>query len=127
MYKIRKLNRSDIDFYALMGPIFGSRTIAKEVGINIYDDDGKQFFVAIANHCVVGLASVRGSVISDCYTVLDHRKKGILSRLLFEALGNMNYAKATCTMLSRCVFKKFGFKPIKELKNFTIMECKKNA
>jgi hypothetical protein len=39
----------------------------------------------------------------------------------------MDYAKATCTLASRGVFEKAGFKTIKELKNFTIMEYKKNA
>lgn len=127
MYKIRKLNRSDTDFYVLMGPIFGSRSIAKEIGIHVYDDAGKQFFVSIAGGIVVGFASVRGSVISDCYTMLAYRRNGILSSLLIEIMKDMNYAKASCTILSNVIFRRIGFKPIKELKNFTIMEYKKNA
>lgn len=127
MFRILNLNPSGSNFYALMGPIFGSRSIAKEVGISIYDDPGKQFFVAMINDLVVGTLSVRGSVISDCYTMIAHRQKGILSSLLSEALIDMNYAKSTCTPLSRGVFEKAGFNPIKELKNFTVMEYKKNA
>lgn len=127
MYEIRKLDRSDTDFYALMGPIFGSRRIAKEIGINVYDDSDKQFFAIMGDGFVIGILSVRGSAISDCYTVPNYRRKGMLDALLFTAVSGMNYAKATCTPASRGVFEKAGFKPIKELKNFTIMEYKKNA
>jgi len=127
MYEIRKLNRSDTDFYALMGPIFGSRAIAKEIGIHIYDDANKQFYVTTHNGILVGVISLRGSVISDCYTKPWHRKIGVFGELLSEVKEDINYAKATCTQLSRGIFEQAGFKPIKELKNFTIMEYKKNA
>ena len=127
MYKIRKLNRSDTDFYAMMGPIFGSRVIAKEVGINIYDDYEKKFFICQLGSDFSGMASVQGCVVSDCYTQPLDRRNGILSQLLEVILSDMNYAKATCTPLSRGVFEKAGFKPIKQLKNFTVMEYKKNA
>jgi len=127
MFRILNLNTSGSNFYALMGPLFGSRRIAKEVGINIYDDPGKQFFVAMINDIVVGTLSVRGSIISDCYTMIAHRQKGILSSLLIEGMKDINYAKASCTILSNVIFRRAGFKPIKQLKNFTIMEYKKNA
>lgn len=127
MYVIRKLNRSDTDFYVLMGPIFGSRIVAKEVGIHIYDDSDKQFFVTTHDGLIVGVLSVRKNIISDCYTKPGHRRIGVFGELLSEAKFEMNYAKATCTPASRGVFEKAGFKPVKELKNFTIMEYKKNA
>jgi len=41
----RKLRQSDEDFYALMGPVFGSRSIEKATRDRFYDDAGKIWYL----------------------------------------------------------------------------------
>jgi len=40
---IEYIRRDSNSFYQLLGPVFGSRSIAKEVGIHAYDDADKQW------------------------------------------------------------------------------------
>ena len=43
--EIRKLTRTDEDFYAVLGPVFGSRLIEKQTRDRFYDDAGKVWYV----------------------------------------------------------------------------------
>lgn len=122
MCKISQIKRSDINFYNILGPVFGSRMIAKEVGINCYDDPDKHFYIATKRGLLAGLCSLRGSVISDCYVYPQHRKQGVMTMLLKEATQKPGIYRATCTTMSRECFEKIGFQVKKELKNYTVME-----
>lgn len=123
LLKASLITQQTPDFYRLMGPLFGSRSIAKEVGINLYDDNDKQWFVLIFLDAIVGCASVRGCVVSDCYVLPDYRNKGILTLLLSEILkATKTGLRATCTGKSVSVFKRCGFYEKKRTKNFIVME-----
>lgn len=124
MFLISKINKSDANFYTLLGPVFGSRDIAKEVGIHCYADTGKQFYVAMVDRQLVGLLSKHKNVISDCYVYPSYRRLGILSELLHQALQDGGSCKATCTKASRGIFERHGFVAKQKTKNFTIMELK---
>jgi GNAT superfamily N-acetyltransferase len=128
MLLLRRLEQNDPSFYPIMGPIFGSRLIAREVGINIYDDDDKQWFIAEeqAGMFMAGCISVRGGLVSDCYVYPRCRRQGALRALLtFATLEPRNY-RANCTAMSLGAFLEQGFKPVRVTKNFTYVE-KKNA
>ena len=56
---VKVLKRGDADFYALLGPVFGSREIEKITRDRFYDDTGKIWYVV----CGKGAASVLGSTI----------------------------------------------------------------
>lgn len=60
--EIRKLIRSDEDFYAVLGPVFGSRLIEKQTKDRFYDDADKVWYV------VQGKGAA--SVLSDMRVVL---------------------------------------------------------
>lgn len=117
------LDRREPDFYSMLGPIFGSREYEKEVGIRAYDDEGKLWFCSIDYNSVVGVASLNGKVVSDCYVIPSRRHEGIfsdvLARLLQKTSGTL---RATCTPASARAFLKAGFVPKSELKNYTKME-----
>lgn len=114
------LSRDHKDFYRLMGPIFGSRSIAKEMGIHAYDDQEKEWFVLIENGAIHGCASLRGGLISDCYVKPAYRGNGcftsILSRVLMEPVQEF---RATCTPESLHAFLAAGFEVVGRTKNFT--------
>lgn len=122
MYKISRIGRTDINFYNILGPVFGSRVIAKEVGINCYDDPDKQFFIATKRGLLAGLCSLRGNVISDCYVYPQHRRNGVMTSLIKVATKKPGIYRATCTQECRSCMEKIGFKVKKELRNFTMME-----
>jgi GNAT superfamily N-acetyltransferase len=121
MLLLRQLKQNDPKFYSIMGPVFGSRLIAQEVGINIYDDDDKQWFIAEeqAEMFMAGCVSLRGGLISDCYVYPRCRRKGALRALLTFATLEARQYRATCTPMSLGAFIEQGFRPIRTTKNFT--------
>jgi hypothetical protein len=122
---IKLCNNTEKTFYEYLGPFIGKRDIHKEIGIAIYDDNNKLWAIAKINNTVVGFASKRKLIISDCYVLKKYRKKGILTEML-KLLCFEDKLKATCTEMSKGAFKKIGFVSVKETKKFTYME-KKNA
>jgi GNAT superfamily N-acetyltransferase len=125
MLTVRQLPRND-DFWRILGPYIGSRQVAKEVGINLYADADKVFWLAEQHGQEVGFASVRGGLISDCYVLPAFRRRGVFTSLLIAMTMQPRDYRATCTRMSRGAFEKQGFKVVKETKNFTHME-KRNA
>jgi len=120
---ITTIERGEHDFYQLLGPIFGSREYEKEVGIRAYDDIGKKWFCALEHNLVIGCASLKLGVVSDCYVIPSRRGNGVfvelLSRVIEKTSGPL---RATCTAASMPIFKKMGFVEKTMLKRFTKME-----
>lgn len=123
--RIRSLNRSSKSFYVLLGPVFGSRQIAKEVGIHAYDDSDKSWTAAFRGTQLVGWLSVRGRVVSDCYVIPGHRRDGVMTRLLNDVVLRFQAPlRATCTKQSVGVFRKAGFVSVRKTRNYTVMELR---
>lgn len=110
-------------FYQLLGPLMGSRSVEKEVGIRMYDDADKEWYTAWMDEVFVGVASVRGCVVSDCYVKPSYRYKGAMTAMLKSIVNNHpGHLKATCTSMSREIFAAFGFNQVSATKNFYKME-----
>lgn len=121
--QILSLSRDRKDFYRLMGPYFGSREVAKEVGIHIYDDEDKEWFAAYDDGALIGFASLRSCVVSDCYVRPAWRRNGALYKLLSRILIAKPYGlKANCTPASLGTFLSLGFEVKSSSKNFTKVE-----
>ncbi len=121
--RIRDMSRADKDFYKHFGPVFGSRNIARQVGVHPYDDDDKLWITAFDGRRLVGWMSVRGRLVSDCFVVESHRKKGLFATLLKHAVASHGgRLRAVCTKASAPAFAKAGFKKTKASKNFVWME-----
>ena len=121
--KVLNLSRADSEFYNLLGPYFGSRSVAKEVGINVYDDADKQWFCAFDGGRLVGFASLRGRVVSDCYVVKASRRCGDFSEILSSLVSSRAIGLlATCTEASLGAFLSLGFRVKSKTKNFTKVE-----
>lgn len=119
MLRIERLHKNDQEFYRLMGPFFGSRALASEVGIHPYDDADKIWITALLYLDIVGIMSLRGKTISDCYVLPDHRGAGIFTRMLAYCLANHGGSIATCTDASLPAFLSAGFEIVSKTKNFT--------
>jgi hypothetical protein len=123
MVSVEEINRNWHDFYKIMGPFFGSRKIAKEVGIHIYDDAEKRWFVAMENGFALGFASIKCRVVSDCYVMESARNQGIFSKILAQLIICTDHTlRANCTNSSKQAFLNAGFAEISKTKNFTKME-----
>ena len=123
MVFVEEINRLNPDFYSLMGFFFGSRQVAKEVGIHIYDDADKRWFVSMEDGQIIGFASVRGRLVSDCYVVPSKRKQGVFRCILtFIEISTQGQLSANCTNASRKAFANAGFVAKRQTKNFTYME-----
>jgi len=121
--QILSLSRENKDFYRLMGPFFGSRSAAKEIGIHIYDDEDKEWFAAYDGFVLIGFASLRRSVVSDCYVRPTRRGEGVFSEILSRILLAVPVGlKANCTPASLGVFVSKGFTVVSSTKNFTRVE-----
>ena len=93
--EIIQLTNQDERFYPLLGPFLARREVEKEIGYRIYDDDGKVWFVALEDGRVIGfcyrLEKPKGTFqIGSCYTVPEHRGKGVFQKLLDEALKGIS-------------------------------------
>lgn len=123
MVFMEEISRLRPDFYSLMGYFFGSRKVAKEVGINIYDDADKRWFAALEGGQVIGFASLRGRLVSDCYVVPNKRKAGVFHGILtMLQIATTGTLKANCTQASCKAFANAGFVAKRQTKNFTYME-----
>ena len=125
-FKVTKLDRTAACFYTAMGPFFGSRSVSNEVGIHLYDDADKTWFLCIKVHgnVVLGFASVRKNLVSDCYTVEGHRNRRVFSSVLDTLMqSTRGTLRANCTNASLKAFKSHGFVPVRQTKNFTYVEC----
>ena len=119
MLEVKSLSRDSKDFYRLMGPVFGSRGIAREVGIHIYDDADKEWIVAFDDLIFAGFASIRGSLITDCYVRPEFRNAGVFTEILKRVMLDPKASSANCTAASLPAFLNAGFKIVSETKNFT--------
>jgi len=119
MLRIERLRRDDPDFYRLMGPFFGSRSLAAEVGIHHYDDADKIWVTALLYQDIVGIMSLKGKTISDCYVLPAYRGTGVFTEMLDHCLANHGGSLATCTAASLPAFLAAGFEIVSKTKNFT--------
>ena len=62
-----RINRGNPDFYKIMGPIFGSRSIQRQTSDRFYDDLGKEWFIEISEKSIDYVISVKDGVIKNIY------------------------------------------------------------
>lgn len=126
MVSVAELKYEELDFFDQMGPFFGSRSVAKEAGINLYADEDKRWFAATEYGRVIGFASLRGRLVSDCFVVHDKRKLGVFTNILQCLLSaTSGPLKANCTRASLKAFQNAGFVPKRFTKNFTYVELER--
>lgn len=119
--RFKYLLRTDADFYTKMGRFFGSRQAAKELGMPIYDDEDREWIVAIADDQVVGCSAIafKKAVfeLKSAYIEPAYRKQGIYTEMLQMRIAISKYrgaygVKASCTPDREQAMLKAGFKPI---------------
>lgn len=90
-YTIITRQRSDPDFYLLLGPFLANRAVLREMGA-LFDDADKRWFLAIdTQHAVVGFAAllIRPHAFHCCsaYVLPAYRRQGIYGALIDARLA----------------------------------------
>jgi len=126
------IGNEDVRFYPLLGPFLSRRSVVKELGYSVWDDDGKKWVVALYGSLVLGFV---GFVYKDSFVELcsdwvqpDCRKRGTYQRLFncrLESIGNQN-CKATVTDMALSVYLNSGFESVRKNGRYTCVERKQN-
>lgn len=125
-------SRGQKDFYTLMGWFFGSRQVAKDLGMPIWDDPNREWVVAIANGKPIACASIEflkthgKAVMKSSWVHPDWRGQGIYNRLFEERLKiaqeyGVKVLTATVTEKSYNTHIRHGFKEIGRRGKYRIM------
>jgi ribosomal protein S18 acetylase RimI-like enzyme len=120
-------------FYARMGPFLARRGIVEEIGAPIWDDDEKEWFVAIEKRrfSVVGFSALtidsgRTARIASTWVAPDYRRAGVGRRLLTlqmkAAHEKADRVKVTASSLGLALFRGAGFKITNKRGRFSVME-----
>ena len=121
-FTLCQTERGDSDFYSVMGWFFGSRQIARELGMPIYDDDNRTWIVVMfstADPIACSSIEIKGdrAAIKSAWVKPEHRGKGIYNKMLAERLkiaesAGIKVITATATEFSKNALIKHGFENI---------------
>ncbi|MEB3103110.1 GNAT family N-acetyltransferase [Ferviditalea candida] len=87
-----RTNRDDPNFYNLIGPFFGSRQVAKDLGMPIWNDPGREWIVALSNCVPIACSSIEflktpgKAVMKSGWVHPDWRGQGVYNRMFEERL-----------------------------------------
>lgn len=127
---IKTYTNQDKDFYSVMGRFLAKRSIVRELGEPLYDDDGKLWFVSFDGENVQGFASLTldsVALLGSAYVLPGFRHTGVYKRLLDERLKyareyGVQHARCVATQQSMPILSEYGFVITKAWKNYFRME-----
>lgn len=110
-------------FYSWVGPFLGRRQIAGELGGQVWNDDNKVWWVALAKGDPVGCVACQWlgpdrAVFASDYVRPDFRGQGIYGQLFearLESVAASVHVEATATKESLGTFLKHGFKKVRQI------------
>lgn len=122
-YRVMALTNQDPEFYRIVGPFLSRREIVAELGAPVWDDDGKRWWVAVADEAVLGLVALKGREVCSFYVEPGSRGAAIGYALVRSALaGESGDVKAVATPASRDMFESFGFRETGRRGRYHVME-----
>jgi predicted GNAT family acetyltransferase len=125
---VKLIVEKDNEFYSLVGPYLASRSVAKEIGYHVYDDDKTQWVVSLDRNRLAAFALFRvvngTATVTACYTVEQFRMQGVMRKLMQFAMLQIEVSKfrATANKNSLKMFKSLGFQKIRDNGSFSVME-----
>jgi GNAT superfamily N-acetyltransferase len=123
-----RLPRDDPNFYLHLGPFFGSRAAAEEIGGPIWDEPDKRWLVALRDGRAIGICAwlplpTHTRLLSG-YVLPEHRRQGAYAALFRERLRLVGKVKltATVTAASLGTFRGAGFRIVRQRGRFWLVE-----
>lgn len=125
--RIVQMTNEDERFYPAIGPYLSRRSITTELGATVWDDDGKEWFLAYRGRRLVGFAARRESgkhiALVSAYVLPEHRRAGVYSALLEARLdGLVGPVRAIATAESVPALRRAGLKSTGKRGRFTVMD-----
>ena len=135
--QIVRMTNKDKNLYFYMWPFVGSRKVAKELGIPVWDDDNI-WFIAFDNDKIVGFCSYvkyktqNKAVLKSAYVLDEYRRKGIYDELFRARLEDLKKqgikrVVATTTSKSWSTHERYGFKHTTNRGRYRVYEKEVNA
>lgn len=130
-YKLLQKTRNDADFYCLMGRFFGSRIIAKELGMPMYDDECRFWYIILNGTYPVACASIEikpqssNATLKSAWVEPQERGQGLYNwlfsvRLHFAEYQQISTITSTTTNMSKCTHERYGFQKIGQRGKYTV-------
>lgn len=125
--KITALTHADPDFYPLLGPFLANRSVHRQIGDTIWDDDGKTWLVARTSGKVIGFCGVitRGKkTILESLYLADQDDEATATALITRAVKAFGHDRHLEVIVRHALVpahEAAGFHITQELKNFTKM------
>ena len=117
--KYIRTNRNEKDFYALMGKFFGSRQVAKDLGMPMWDDPNREWLLCLDNDRPVACGSIEikgeNAVMKSGWVEEGYRGKGVYNtlfelRMQLAKDSGVKIMRATVTEKSKNTFIRQGFR-----------------
>ncbi|MGN1070709.1 MAG: hypothetical protein ACI4P5_09840 [Candidatus Fimadaptatus sp.] len=108
--EVLRLDRSSAEFYALMGPVFGSRAIEKATHDRFFDDEGKRWYYVAGR----GAASMCNGSIRNFWAGDGECASALLRAMLEDSHGLCGVVPRTHAV----EFERLGFSVSGYKKNF---------
>lgn len=133
-----RTDREQPDFYNLMGPFFGSRQVAKDLGMPIWNDPDREWVVAVADGKPIACSSIEflktkgKAAMKSGWVHPDWRGKGIYNRMFEERLKiaaehGIKVLTATVTDKSYNTHIRHGFREIGRRGKYRVMKKELNT
>lgn len=111
MFRYVTIDNTSPLFYSLLGPFLSRREIVRELGATVWDEDGKQWVVAMEGSNVAGFAGLKGNLCCSDYVLPEYRQNGLYGELMRRRLQlSVEPKRAVATDASLPAFIKAGFK-----------------
>jgi GNAT superfamily N-acetyltransferase len=107
----KHMSNDDPEFYNFIGPFLSRREIVKDLGNAVWDDDDKQWTIAVTDEDVLGICAAHKNSVCSFYVKPGNRGMTIGYALLHECLkANPEVTSAVATDASYELFDAAGFK-----------------
>lgn len=112
-YSVTRMTNRDPDFYQVLGPWLSRREVVDELGGPVWDDDGKEWYVAHNEDGPLGMVAVHRRTVCSLYVAPGARGQLAGTTLLVRALiDHQGELKAMATDASLPLFSSAGFREV---------------
>lgn len=91
MVQVKSFNQSGKGFWSLMGPMFASALVKRELGISMSSDETYTWFLALDGRQLIGFCAVTpeksGSRLRHVYVLPEFRDSGVATQLVEAAIA----------------------------------------
>lgn len=108
------------NFYNMVGPFLGNRQAAKDLGMPVWNDPGREWVIAIVNGCPAACSSIEfgksgRATLKSAWVQKEFRGQGIYTELLRRRIDiaqaqGVKILSATATSLSLEILLRHGFR-----------------